>query len=150
VDSSARAVEAVVRNATLNGCQDRVSVLQSDVLEALKGFRAEKERFDVVLVDPPAFIKRRKDMKEGLLAYRRLNQMALQVLARDGILISSSCSYHLSEHELLGACQQSARHLDRTLQVLEQGFQSADHPFHPLIPETRYLKTFFVRVLPTF
>jgi len=108
------------------------------------------ERFDVVLVDPPAFIKRRKDLKEGTLAYRRINEAAMGLLSRDGLLVSSSCSYHMEEARLLETLQKAGRHRDRTLQLVERGQQGPDHPVHPAIPETAYLKTLFLRVLPAF
>ena len=150
VDSSKLALDQAELNAQLNGVTDRVAFVQGDVFDALRDLRAEQEKFDVVMVDPPAFIKRRRDLKEGTLAYRRLNTAAMQLLSRDGILITSSCSYHMTTQSLLQTVQQSARHLDRSLQLLEQGYQSPDHPIHPAIPETAYLKTFYLRVLPTF
>ena len=101
-----------------------------------------------MVVDPPAFIKRRKDHKEGLNAYHRINQMAMQVLEKDGILISCSCSHHLGRDELLDLVRAEARHLDRTAQVLAFGGQGPDHPVHPAIPETEYLKCVVARVLP--
>lgn len=148
VDSSADALEGVHHNAALNGCDATVATLQGDAFEALKALREERERFDVVVLDPPAFIKRRKDLKEGLLAYRRINQMALQLLSRDGILISASCSHHLPRESLAEAVLQAGRHIDRSMQLLEQGHQGPDHPVHPAIPETEYLKALFYRVLP--
>ena len=93
-------------------------------------------------------VKRKKDFKEGALAYRRINEMAMQVLERDGILVTCSCSYHMPRGALLDAVQAGARHLDRQLQVLEQLQQSPDHPVHGAIPETDYLKGFIARVLP--
>lgn len=150
VDASAAALDAVDRNARDNGVAERVAGLEGDAFDALRELRQANERFDVVLVDPPAFIKRKKDMKAGTQAYRRLNQLALQVLSRDGILISSSCSHHMAEASLLHEIQQAARHTDRSLQLLERGFQAPDHPVHPAIPETAYLKTFYLRVLPSF
>ena len=148
VDSSAAALEQVTRNAALNGSADRVRTEQGDAFTVLKQLREAQEHFDVVIVDPPAFIKRRKDVKEGVLAYRRINQMAMQVLARDGILISCSCSQLLLRDTLVQNLLQSARHLDRNLVVLEQGGQGPDHPMPPAIPETAYLKTITARVLP--
>ena len=94
----------------------------------------ERRRFDVVVIDPPAFIKRKKDIPKGEAAYRRLNQLAMQVLERDGILVSCSCSYHLEPQQLLTAIQRGARHLDRFAQVVEVGGQAPDHPIHPAIP----------------
>ena len=103
-------------------------------------------RFDAVVVDPPAFIKRRKEFPQGVAAYRKLNQLALRLLEPEGLLVSCSCSYHLPSDELLGAIQGAARHVDRFVQVLHRGGQSPDHPVHPAVPETRYLKAFFCRV----
>lgn len=148
IDSSARAVDDVRANAELNGVAERVRVEQADAFDALRALRAERERFDVVVLDPPAFIKRKKDIKEGTQAYQRLNQMAMQVLSKDGILVSCSCSYHLQRDALLGVMLKSSRHIDRFMAVIEEGHQGPDHPAHPAIPETAYLKAFFARLLP--
>ena len=122
--------------------------VRADAFEFLGEARAEKRHWDVIILDPPAFIKRRKDFKEGALAYRRINEMAMQVLARDGILVSASCSHHMGRPALLEAIQSGARHLDRQVQVLCQLQQAADHPVHAAIPETDYLKGYIGRVLP--
>ncbi|MFO1424815.1 MAG: class I SAM-dependent rRNA methyltransferase [Candidatus Competibacteraceae bacterium] len=148
VDSSAPALEQATANAALNGVGERVQIRQGDAFEVLKSLREARERFDMVIVDPPAFVKRRKDFKEGALAYRRLNEMAMQVLERDGILVSCSCSQLLSRDTLIQTLLQGSRHLDRNLVMLEQGRQGPDHPVHPAIPETDYLKAIFARVLP--
>ncbi len=148
VDSSARAADWARNNALLNGVSDKLAFMQEDAFEVLRTLRAEREHFDVVIVDPPAFIKRKKDVKEGMQAYHRLNQMAMQVLSKDGMLISASCSYHLAREELQQILLRSSRHLDRFLQLVEQGAQAPDHPVHPAIPETSYLKVFFSRLLP--
>ena len=73
----------------------------------------------------------------------------MQVLARDGILVTASCSHHLAENQFQKILLQSARHLDRSLQILERGHQAPDHPVHPAIEETSYLKAMFCRVLPS-
>ena len=148
VDSSAAALDQVAVNAALNGVGDRVQTRQGDAFAVLKALREAREHFDVVVVDPPAFIKRRKDFKEGALAYRRLNEMAMQVLERDGLLVSCSCSQLLARETLAQTLLQGARHLDRNLVILEQGRQGPDHPVHPAIPETDYLKVILARVLP--
>ncbi len=149
VDASSQALEQVSRNAGINAVSERVTTLKGDAFQALRELRAQRERFDVVVLDPPAFIKRKKDMKEGMLAYRRLNEAALALLERDGLLVTASCSFHMHRDDLLRTVQQAARHGDRSLQLLQQGQQSPDHPIHPAIPETAYLKAFFLRVLPT-
>jgi 23S rRNA (cytosine1962-C5)-methyltransferase len=149
VDASAHALEQVQRNAELNTLSGNVSVLQGDAFQVLRDLRAQRERFDVVVLDPPAFIKRKKDLKEGMLAYRRLNEAALGLLGRDGLLVTASCSFHMQRDQLLSTVLRSARHGDRSLQLLQQGQQGPDHPIHPAIPETAYLKAFYLRVLPT-
>jgi 23S rRNA (cytosine1962-C5)-methyltransferase len=144
VDSSAAALEAASATADANGLE--VELLQGDAFETLEALAADRRRFDVVIIDPPAFIKRKKDHPKGLAGYRRLNQLAMQVLDRDGLLLSCSCSYHLGPGELTDAVQRAARHLGRFAQLIVVGAQSPDHPVHPAIDETRYLRAFLFRV----
>lgn len=145
VDSSESALEMARANAVLNDVS--IATRVDDAFKALAAFREAGEKFDVIIVDPPAFIKRRKDFKAGIAGYQRLNQAALQIIAQDGILVSCSCSHHLPDQELLNIIQRSARHVDRYAQLLEWGHQAVDHPAHPAIPETRYLKAVTLRVL---
>ena len=114
-----------------------------DVLSALAG---EGRRFDVLVVDPPAFIKRRKDLPRGIAAYRKLNQLAMQVAADEALLVSCSCSWHLASDSFVELLQSAAVHAGRTLRFIDTGGQSADHPVHPAMPETRYLKALFGHV----
>jgi 23S rRNA (cytosine1962-C5)-methyltransferase len=144
VDSSAPALEAAAATADADGLD--VELLEGDAFETLEALGAERRRFDAVVVDPPAFIKRRKDHPKGLAAYRRVNQLAMKLLDRDGLLMSCSCSYHLLPGELIDAVQRAARHLDRFAQLVAVGAQSPDHPVHPAIDETRYLRAFLFRV----
>ncbi len=144
IDSSAPALEAATRNAAANGVA--LQTIKDDAFDALEALHAANEKFDAVIVDPPAFIKRRKDGPKGEAAYKRLNQLAMQVLNRDGLLVSCSCSYHFAPEMLTEAIQRGGRHLGRFVQVLASGGQSPDHPVHPAIPETRYLKAFLCRV----
>jgi 23S rRNA (cytosine1962-C5)-methyltransferase len=148
VDASGTAIDRIHANAETNRLADTVATLQGDALEVLGQLRANQEKFDVVVLDPPAFIKRKKDIKAGEQAYHRLNQLGMQVLRKDGILVTASCSHHLSESQFRKILLQSSRHLDRSLQILERGHQAPDHPVHPAIPETDYLKALFCRVLP--
>jgi 23S rRNA (cytosine1962-C5)-methyltransferase len=145
VDSSASALELLQASADANGLKP--TVLKGDAFDLMESLHQQGKRFDVVIVDPPAFIKRKKDLPKGEAAYKRLNQLAMQLLERDGILVSCSCSYHLEPQQLLTQIQRAARHLGRFAQVVEVGGQSPDHPIHPAIPETRYLKAFFCRVV---
>jgi 23S rRNA (cytosine1962-C5)-methyltransferase len=147
IDSSARALDQLERNAALNGVSDKVESIQGDAFDALKALRADREQFDMVIVDPPAFIKRRKDVKKGVEAYRRINQAAMQLLGKDGILVSASCSWHLQRDTLRDLLHSASRHLDRSLQIIGQGHQGPDHPVHPAIPETDYIKCLIGRVV---
>jgi 23S rRNA (cytosine1962-C5)-methyltransferase len=148
VDGSALALDGVERNAALNGVGEKMACVEGDVFEALKELKAAEERFDVIVADPPAFIKRKKDLKNGEAAYRRLNEQAMRLLNKDGILVSASCSMHLPEDDLQNILLSSARHLDRHIQLLERGGQGPDHPVHPAINETRYIKSLTCRILP--
>jgi 23S rRNA (cytosine1962-C5)-methyltransferase len=147
LDSSAQALDMGMRNAQLNGVADRVKTLEGSAFDVLKDLHEQGERFDTIVLDPPAFIPRRKDVKAGAEAYRRVNELAMRLLNRDGFLISGSCSLHLERAQLVEILRAGSRHLDRQLQVLEQHGQGADHPVHPAIPETDYLKSVFCRVL---
>ena len=144
VDSSATALDYVARNARANGVN--VETVKDDAFDALKALQESGAKFDVVILDPPAFAKRKKDAPQAQAAYRKLNQLALPLIDRDGLLVSCSCSYHMGADELMASIQTAARHTSRFVQVLELGGQSPDHPVHPAIPETRYLKSFFCRV----
>ncbi len=150
VDSSAAALDRASGNAALNGLDAALTTIEGDAFTVLQALREERQHYDVVIVDPPAFVKRKKDLKKGLGGYRRLNQLAMQVLAKGGTLISASCSSHVTADALLQEILAAARHLDRSLQVIETGQQAPDHPVHPAIPESRYLKTWFCRVLPAW
>jgi len=149
VDSSATAIDSVHHNARLNGLEN-VETLEGDAFDALKALAEEKEKFDIVVLDPPALIPRRRDQKAGEQAYARLNQLGLRLLERDGLLISASCSMHLSQDKLIDIIRGSGRKIDRFVQLLEQGHQAPDHPVIPGIPETDYIKSCFVRSLTGF
>jgi 23S rRNA (cytosine1962-C5)-methyltransferase len=144
IDSSASALSVAESNAAANGVA--VKVRRGDAFEVLEQLQGEGERFDVVVLDPPAFIKRRKDSPRGEAAYRKLNQLAMRVLERDALLVSCSCSFHLSAEGLVALIQAAARQNSRFAQILTAGGQASDHPVHPAIPETRYLKAFFCRI----
>ncbi len=146
IDSSAPALEMLQANCRLNNVADRVYTRQGDVFTELKALINTEEKFDVIIIDPPAFIKKRKDMAAGLIAYQRVNELALKLLQPDGFLISASCSQHLTKEQLLQVVLAAGVKQKRTVQILAQGHQGADHPIHPAIAETDYLKALFCRV----
>lgn len=150
VDSSESALACAAESAELNGVQDKMQFIRADVFEFLKQAREQNQHFDAIILDPPALIKRKKDFKAGYEAYRRLNHMALQILANNGILVSASCSHHLSRENLHEILRSTARHIDRHMVFFADGGQGADHPIHPALPETEYLKSFFCTVSARF
>jgi 23S rRNA (cytosine1962-C5)-methyltransferase len=144
VDSSAAALEGAAANAVRNGV--KVTTRKGDAFDVLEELARQDARFDVVIIDPPAFAKRKKDVPKALAAYKRLNQLALGVVADEGVLVSCSCSFQVSAEELQETIAKAVRGSAKHLQILEMGGQAPDHPVHPAIPETRYLKAYFCRI----
>ena len=147
LDSSAQALEGVDANARLNQVESRIVTRRGSAPETMASMAAQGSRFEVVILDPPAFIQRKKDLKKGIAAYRRINELGLQLLQSGGLLVSASCSMHLSRADLMTAMQQAAVRAGCAIRVVEQGAQGPDHPIHPAIPETEYLKAVFARKL---
>lgn len=144
VDASQQALDWCRANADHNDLGEGLSTLRGKALDVMKSLLAENERYDVVVLDPPAFIKRRKDHKPGLAAYRHINELAMGLLNQGGLLVSASCSMHLAPDELLDCVRGAAHKLGRPAALIASGGQGADHPVHPAIAETRYLKAHFV------
>lgn len=144
VDSSAAALDLAATNAERN--RVKIATRKGDAFTVLEELFSEGERFDVIIIDPPAFAKRKKDLPKALAAYKRLNQLAIKLMADEGILVSCSCSFHISGEDLQDAIAKAARGADKHLQILQMGGQAPDHPVHPAIPETRYLKAYFCRI----
>ena len=148
LDASEFALDVADENARLNDASDRFQTLHGDAFNGCKMLLEEDEKFDVVILDPPGFIQKRKDIRNGEQAYKRMNQLAMRLVAKNGILISASCSMHLQRERLVDIIRSESRALDRQAQIFDQGHQGGDHPVHPAIPETDYLKSYFVRMLP--
>jgi 23S rRNA (cytosine1962-C5)-methyltransferase len=146
VDTSAAALAAVDSNAARNGVGEKVDTLKGSAFDVLAALADEGCKYDVVILDPPAFIKKRKDAGPGLKAYHKLNDLGMRLVERDGLLVSASCSMHLARADLIDAVRAAGRHVDRQVQIIAQGHQGMDHPIHPAIPETEYLKTLVSRV----
>lgn len=146
VDASQQALDWVDNNAQINGLADKVSCIKGDAFAVMEKLIEEQQQFDVVILDPPAFIPKRKDIRAGERAYEKMNQLGMRLLANNGILLSASCSMHLSEQSLDAMLMSAGRHLDRHVQIIERGSQGPDHPVHPGIVETRYIKSVMCRV----
>ncbi len=144
LDASARALDYARRNHEANAASPCDTVC-GDAFDTLKALHDEGRSFDVVSIDPPAFIKRRKDYREGLNAYRRLHHLAMQLMRPGGLLVTSSCSQHLSLEDLRACAAQACAKLRVHPRLLALGRQGADHPAHCAMPETAYLKTLFVQ-----
>ncbi|MEE4360573.1 MAG: class I SAM-dependent rRNA methyltransferase [Pseudomonadales bacterium] len=147
VDGSAPALEGLGENAALQGVADRVDLRRGDAFAVLGELADAGERFDVVVIDPPALIKRRKDLKAGQRAYERLAALGMRLTRNGGLLVFGSCSLHFDRAMLREALRGAARHVERQAHCLGVAGAGPDHPFHPAIPESDYLKAAFVRVL---
>lgn len=147
IDVSANAVDAAMANAALNNVSDRYSARCADAVEAMRTLFEEGERFDVVVLDPPAFIKRRKDRDAGLRHYALNNRLAMRLLAPGGVLFSASCSQALSHDDLLQQMRKSLPASALGLQILAPLQQAADHPVNVAMPETLYLTGAVARVV---
>jgi len=146
LDASGVALSFAAKSAALSGVADRVETLEADAFSGLKELRATGQRFGLVSVDPPAFVKRRKDLEKGLAAYRTANRLALELVEDGGFLIACSCSQHVGRDDLRKALAGAARDAGVRLTIVRQCHQAADHPIHPAMPETEYLKGFLCRV----
>jgi 23S rRNA (cytosine1962-C5)-methyltransferase len=143
VDSSAPAITIAESNARANGITN-VQFRQADVFEFLAGI---ERRYSMVVLDPPAFARSRKTVAEAARGYKEINLRALRLLEPGGVLVTCSCSHHMSEAALLGIVAEAALDAGKTLRVLERRTQAADHPILLTIPETHYLKCLILQVL---
>ncbi len=140
LDISARATALAARNAALNGVGDRVTAETVDAFERLRSLKHEGRRFGVVVMDPPAFVKSRKQLKEAEKGYLTVNRRAMELLEEGGHLITCSCSFHMQREQFREILAQAARQAGRTMRHLGSYGQAADHPVLLSVPETDYLK----------
>ena len=145
IDISGDAVAAARRNATLNEITN-VDVLEANVFDVLREMEAAGERFDVIVLDPPAFAKNRASLKAAIRGYKEINLRALKLLNSGGVLITCTCSYHVSEELFLEIIAQAAIDAHRRVQIVEKRMQASDHPVLVGVPETYYLKCVIARV----
>lgn len=146
IDISGDAVAAARKNATLNNL-DNVEFREANVFDALRELEASGERFDVIVLDPPAFAKNRASLKAAIRGYKEINLRALKLLQPGGVLITCTCSYHISEELFLEIVNQAAIDARRRVQLIEKRMQASDHPVLLGVPETYYLKCLIARVI---
>jgi len=146
IDISGEAVAAAQRNATLNEMTN-VEFREANVFDMLREMEAAGERYDVIVLDPPAFAKNRASLKGAIRGYKEINLRALKLLNSGGVLITCTCSYHVSEELFLEILAQAALDAHRRVQVMEKRMQATDHPVLVGMPETYYLKCVIAKVI---
>ncbi|MDR1788036.1 MAG: class I SAM-dependent rRNA methyltransferase [Treponema sp.] len=147
VDSSAPALACLKRNAAFNGVTSRIDAVESDVFTFLSSAVRQKERFDMIILDPPAFAKTRSSLAAALSGYKEINLRALSLLRRGGVLVTCSCSQALDEAGFRAMLKDAADDAERRLQYLAFLSQPADHPILAGYDESHYLKCAFCHVL---
>jgi 23S rRNA (cytosine1962-C5)-methyltransferase len=146
IDISADAVATAQRNTQLNGIAN-VEFLEANVFDVLREMEAAGDRFDVIVLDPPAFAKNRASLKAAIRGYKEINLRALKLLNQGGALITCTCSYHVSEELFIEILAQAAIDAHRRVQIVEKRIQASDHPVLVGVPETYYLKCVIARVI---
>ena len=146
IDISAEAIAAAGRNADRNGASN-VEFRAANVFDAMREFEAGGERFDTIILDPPAFAKNRASLASAARGYKEINLRALKLLNPGGVLVTSTCSYHVSEEMFLEIIADAALDARRRVQLVEKRGQSSDHPVLLGVPETHYLKCVIARLV---
>lgn len=151
VDSSRPALEVAEQNAELNPAllKDKgkeIEWIEANAFDLLKDYSSSGQRYDTIVLDPPAFAKSKRDLDAALRGYKELNLRALKMLRTGGIMVTCSCSYHVSPPEFIAMLADAARDARRTLRLVEVRGQAKDHPILLNIPETAYLKCIIASV----
>ena len=144
VDSSRPALEVADRNAALNGRE--IEWIEANAFDLLRDYAAAGQQYDTIVLDPPAFAKSKKNLDTALRGYKELNLRALKMLRPGGILVTCSCSYHVSQADFLAVIAEAGQDVHRNLRILESRTQAKDHPILLGVPETAYLKCVIVHV----
>ena len=144
VDSSRPALEVAERNAALNGRE--IEWIEANAFDLLRNYASAGQQYDTIVLDPPAFAKSKSSLETALRGYKELNLRALKMLRQGGILVTCSCSYHVSPADFMEIVTQAARDRHRNLRILENRTQAKDHPILLTVPETAYLKCVMLAV----
>jgi 23S rRNA (cytosine1962-C5)-methyltransferase len=144
VDSSRPALEVADRNAALNGHE--IEWIEANAFDLLRDYASASQQYDAIVLDPPAFAKSKSNLETALRGYKELNLRALKMLRPGGVLVTCSCSYHVSSAEFLEVVTQASRDVHKNLRVIENRTQAKDHPVLLTVPETAYLKCLILAV----
>jgi len=147
VDASQAAIRAAMNNAAANGLEANYRCVAADAVETLRSLFSDGERFDVIILDPPAFIKRKKDRDAGVRHYALNNRLAMKLLNPGGVLLSASCSQAFGLHELQQSVRNALPKGQQGVQVLSSFSQAPDHPVNIAVPESLYLKGLIARLV---
>ncbi len=147
LDVSQEALAMARKHAALNRVEDRCQYRQADAFEEMRELDRRGRRYDLVFLDPPAFARSKQAVQGALAGYKDVNLLGIRLTRPEGILVTSSCSHHVSEEALWGAICRAAKDARRVVRLLEQRGQASDHPILAAMPETRYLKCFVLQVL---
>jgi 23S rRNA (cytosine1962-C5)-methyltransferase len=147
VDSSEKSLELARKNAKLNEVDKLCTFVKGDSFEVLRGLVQKGEKFDMVILDPPAFVKSKSKLVEGMKGYKEINLQALKLLDKGGILISCSCSHNFSKDLFMEMLKSAAKDAHKTLRLIEFRTQAKDHPILLSMPETEYLKCVILEVV---
>jgi 23S rRNA (cytosine1962-C5)-methyltransferase len=139
VDISGEALAVAEQNREFNG-QKPIEWVEADAFELMRKYAGENRRYETIVIDPPAFAKSKRNAEDALRGYKELNLQALKMLRNGGVLVTCSCSFHVSEADFLEMLSSAALDARRNLHIVEKRMQSADHPVLLNVPETHYLK----------
>src|SRR5205823_2926950 len=142
IDISRDALEVAEQNEKLNatGNRNEIEWMEANAFDLLKDYAAAGRQYDTIILDPPAFAKSKRNLEPALRGYKELNLRALKMLRPGGVLVTCSCSFHVSESEFLEVLNAAAQDVHRAVKILEKRSQAKDHPILLGVPETHYLK----------
>lgn len=147
VDISQHALESAKKNASLNGFEEKITFVQEDVFAYLEKAKQYHQKYDLIILDPPAFTKSSKTKANAKKGYEQLNSLAMQLLPRGGYLVTCSCSHYMDEHTFEDMLVDASIQVNRQVKLIAKRYASPDHPVLFSIPETAYLKFYLVQII---
>lgn len=150
IDGSVPAISLAYENAKLNGVEKICEFAVGDAFDILRNYVKQKRKFDLIVLDPPPFIKSSKEKKQGIVGYKEINLLAMKLLSYEGILVTSSCSHYLFWQDLLDILTQAAQDAQLSFRIIDRTTQGPDHPILLSMPETEYLRCYCLEVFRKF